>query len=151
MKNASKWLLYSGWGLFLISFGLPAFNTNGSLISVNSGTYFGWRATLECLKYSMFLDPILMCSVLTSLVMLATGLTMMDRLSGLKRFAPYLLSGCFALNLYPLFVFRRLGIGYWMWLASFAIVAVGMALSVYQSDAQFKREYGIRSVPPGGI
>ena len=147
VKSISKWLTYSGWGLFLISAVQPVYYHWGGGPFGGLRIYNGWQATLECLKPSPHFNPILMLNALTSLVMLAAGLTIIERFAYHKNYLPYVLLGCGALNTYPVFFVKQLHIGYWTWFLSFALVAAGMTFDPDQPNARINKNNGIGSTP----
>jgi len=119
-------LVFAAWGVFAVSFVLPAY--------VQGGSELGWEAFLNALFFGDWTGKV---SALTNLLMLASLATLrakwtQRRLVG-GRWLPLVVGGAGVLNLvyWPIWVadsnsVEGLLAGYWLWAASFLGVALGL-------------------------
>lgn len=124
-------LLVAGWAMFALSFFLPV-SYGFALPWSEPEVLWGWQALVSALNHAE--NPIQLLSALSNVPMLVTLAVLHGTWSGRVRWLTPLVAGSAALNLYwpMLFIsdganpFVDLGVGYWVWGASFGCVATAL-------------------------
>lgn len=149
MKRLAVSVVVFGWLLFVLSFFLTA------IVTVDD-TIMGWRviwhlefpgwlaaaigfASLDDLRANPFSSIVLFAAALTNLVMLVSPWAVFRLHSWLARSLPLAMLVAIFVNVAVLVLRRQdtvLGPGYYLWVASFLVVTVGLCMARFRGIAQ---------------